>query len=150
MTRLSPHFTLEELTLTQVRDVDNTPDADQVQNLRRLAGTVLEPLRLEFGPYVVSSGYRSRGVNERIGGSKTSAHMDGRAVDGAPLKQLPWRDVMAFALERLPVDQAIYEFGEWLHFGIAKAGAVPRGQGLMIFSAGRYETWAASDPRVTR
>lgn len=148
--RLSPHFTLLEMTTTQVRGIDNTPGPHELRNLKRLCRTVLEPLRRQFGPYYISSGYRAPAINRVIGGSASSRHMDGCAADGAPLGKASWSMVMEYALEHLPVDQAIYEFGRWLHLGIALEGAKPRGQALMIFEPGKYEKWNPKDPRVTR
>ena len=154
--RLSPHFTLDELTHTQVRGVDNTPDERQVDLLRRLAGKVLEPLRLRFGPILITSGYRSPAVNKIIGGSWASAHMcegDRAAADSIPLaRNVRWKDVIAFALDPdhgLPIDQIIYEYGRWLHIGTDAAEKCRR-QALMTFKAGHYEKWNPDDPRVAR
>ncbi|MFN7134788.1 MAG: hypothetical protein ACK4N5_22100, partial [Myxococcales bacterium] len=58
-TRLTRHFTLEEMTTTQVRDVSNVPDAQQRANLLRLCETAMEPVRAKFGPIHVNSGFRS-------------------------------------------------------------------------------------------
>ena len=73
-TRLTPHFTLAEMTRTSVRGADNTPSEEAVENLRRLCGW-LEKLREEWNvrygegndPIIVSSGYRSKVVNRAVG-----------------------------------------------------------------------------------
>lgn len=152
--RVSPHFTWYELTITDVRGVNNVPGPEQSKNLIRLAHTVLEPLRREFGAYRVTSGYRSPEVNRIIKGSKTSAHMDGRAVDGAPYAPVRWADVIGYALFHLPIDQVIFEHPPgtlgWIHLGIAKEDAEPRKQALMYFGGKVYELWNPDDPRVTR
>ena len=110
-TRLSPHFTLEELTKTSVKGVDNTPNHAAVLNLKRICVSWLEPLREEYNrkygedsslvsgpsrmaepptgtrphrsslPIVINSGYRSEAVNRAIGGVKGSNHLTGCAVD---------------------------------------------------------------------
>ena len=78
---LSPNFTLEELAKTNVRGIDNTPPADIIERLRIVAMRILQPVRDEFGTVIVNSGYRSPAVNRAVGGSKTSQHMRGEAVD---------------------------------------------------------------------
>src|SRR3712207_735158 len=68
--RLTPHFTLEEMTRSATAcryHVDNTPSPEAVHNLRRLCTKVLEPLRKEFGPIRVTSGYRSEWLNRMVG-----------------------------------------------------------------------------------
>jgi zinc D-Ala-D-Ala carboxypeptidase len=147
--RLSPHFTLAEMTATQVRGFDNTPGPTELRNLRRTCA-VLERVRLEFGPWHVTSGFRSEYVNRVIGGAVKSRHMDGLAADGFPLRSVSWRDVVEFIRTLPDCDQVIYEFGRWLHIGLALEGAPPRQQALMVFEPGKYEPWNPDDPRVTR
>lgn len=154
ITRLSPHFTLDELTTTSVRGVDNTPDARQLENLRRLCVETLEPIRQRFGPWWVTSGYRSPAVNRIIGGSPTSAHMcigDRAAADGVPLaRNVRWSSVIHFLIEGdIPFDQVIYEYGRWLHIGIDAPDRCRR-QALMVFEPGTYLPWNPTDPRITR
>lgn len=151
--KLSAHFSYDEMTTTQVRGVSNEPPPEQLINMGFLCRRVLEPVRLEFGPWHVTSGYRSLAVNLAIGGSKTSAHMEGCAVDGVPLAPgVRWRDVVDFLLRRedIPVDQVIYEFGRWLHIGTKPGGKGCRREALMIFEPGKYLPWNPEDPRVTR
>ena len=79
--RLSPHFTLDELTVTD-QDLPNVPNEHQIANLQLLCTKVLEPLRTRLGkPIHVNSGYRSPEVNKAVGGSKSSHHMLGCAAD---------------------------------------------------------------------
>ena len=72
--RLSPHFTLDELRGTRA-------PAWAQSSLRALATTILEPIRLRWGPVVVSSGYRDPGRNSSSNGAPTSQHMRGEAAD---------------------------------------------------------------------
>lgn len=85
MTRLSPNFTLAELTRSQTAarlGLDNTPTPAVVAALAALCVHVLEPLRARVGgPLVINSGYRSPAVNKRIGGAATSQHALGEAAD---------------------------------------------------------------------
>lgn len=83
---LSPHFELREFVVSQTaRDhgLDNTPPAEAVENLRALCVHTLEPLREALGlPIVITSGYRSKAVNDLITHhSSTSQHMSGEAAD---------------------------------------------------------------------
>lgn len=84
MTQLSPNFSLEELTFSETavrKGVDNTPPPQIVARLTDVARR-LEEVRAILGvPLRISSGYRCSALNKLIGGSKTSAHMEGYAVD---------------------------------------------------------------------
>jgi zinc D-Ala-D-Ala carboxypeptidase len=77
---MSAHFTLAELTRTS-SGVANVPNAAETKALEALCSSLLEPVRSKFGPVSIHSGYRSKAVNEAIGGSKTSQHMRGEAAD---------------------------------------------------------------------
>jgi zinc D-Ala-D-Ala carboxypeptidase len=134
-TCLTPHFTLEELTISQTAlrlGIDNTPSAEILANLTRLCETILEPIRSLLGARMtLSSGYRSVALNQAIGGSPTSYHCLGLAADwepfGVPLD-------VAFALVRrstLPLDLTIYECQAWVHTQAARAGVTPRDQALI-------------------
>ena len=150
--KLSKYFTLAEMTATSVREVDNTPSLEEAENLRFLCTQLLDPVRERFGPLFVTSGFRSREVNTIIRGSPTSEHIRGLAGDVFPIR-LPksrWREVMDFLLQstRLPLDQAIYEYGRWLHIGTRPNGYACRREAWMIFKPGKYELWDPKDPRV--
>lgn len=117
---LSPNFSLEELTATQQRKLDNTPPVEVVAVLRRTAER-MEGVRRLLGDHVISvnSGYRSPAVNRAVGGAKTSHHLTGHAVDftcdgfGDP------RSICgAIAGAKLIFDQLIDE-GRWVHIGFA-------------------------------
>ena len=147
---LSPHFTLAEMTFTTVQ-ADNTPGPIQLDNLHRMA-EVMEHIRGRFGPIRVTSGYRSLAVNTAIRGSKTSAHMDGRACDFVTAdRAVSLKSVMDWVLRESTIDfdQVIYELGRWIHLGIASVGQRPRGMALMYW-AGHYSAWNPNDPRVIR
>jgi zinc D-Ala-D-Ala carboxypeptidase len=150
MTRVSPHFTFAELTTTDHRAFlaeQADPPAQVRANLVRLGADLLEPALAQVGPLRVNSGYRCPGLNAAIGGSETSAHMEGLAADVVPLETNLGAAFEQLALSGLPLDQLIFEFGRWIHIGAAKHGRPPRGELLMIFEAGRYEQWRATDPR---
>jgi uncharacterized protein YcbK (DUF882 family) len=81
-TRLTAHFALDELVTTEHREFDNSPPPDVVATLRNTAAQ-MEAVRRLLGDRVitVSSGYRCRALNRAVGGSRTSAHLSGHAVD---------------------------------------------------------------------
>jgi zinc D-Ala-D-Ala carboxypeptidase len=141
--KLSQHFTLEELILSQTatrEGIDNTPSPDIVKNLRRLADT-LEQIRtlLDNAPILISSGYRSPKLNAAVGGAKKSAHMDGLAADfTAPSFGTVIQVAREIASSGIVYDQLIYEFGNWVHIGLADEGKVPRLQKLSIFKGTGY------------
>lgn len=143
--RLSPHFTLEELIVSQNAarlGIDNTPNAEQIANLTRLARD-LEMVRVVTGgsPLIVNSAFRCQALNDATpGSSKTSAHMDGRAADlliprfGTP-RQVAQRLIENDSLD---FDQLILEYDSWVHYGIAPLGEKPRRQVLTAIRGQGY------------
>lgn len=125
--QLSANFTLDELTRSATaseRGIDNTPGLIERTHLHVLAQTILQPLRDQFGPLRITSGYRSCALNVAIGGSKTSQHMLGQAADLVSVRGVPALTMAAWAWEHgLPFHQAIVEYRtrsdgtpyEWLH-----------------------------------
>lgn len=82
--KLSRHFTLREFVRSQVaarKDIDNTPDAEAIEAIKRLCTRVLDPVRKEFGPFSPSSGYRSPELNRAVKGARGSQHTLGQAAD---------------------------------------------------------------------
>lgn len=133
MTKITTHFTLEEFVRSQTAarlGIDNTPPPSAVMNLGRLAET-LERIRGAVGnrSIQITSGYRCPALNQRIGGSRTSAHMDGRAADIVVRGLTPLQVSRAIQAAGIVLDQLIWE-GQWVHVGIAKAGEVARGDAL--------------------
>ena len=79
--RVTEHFTLEELTHTTT-GLDNKQLSPELDNLKKLAINILEPLRLLYGkPIHVNSGYRSPLVNRKVKGAVHSDHLGGYAAD---------------------------------------------------------------------
>jgi len=117
---LTPNFTLQELTISQTAErhgIDNTPDSEQIINLKRVC-TVLEAVRATIGrPVVVSSGFRCYDLNTAVGGSKKSRHMRGLAVDFY-INSLTPREVIDAVKDIVPYRTLIDEFGRWVHLDI--------------------------------
>ena len=116
--RLSPHFTLSEMTASQTaarRGIDNTPGDSEIAALRSLCIEVLEPVRKHFDrPVIISSGYRSPTLNRAIGGSSSSQHCKGEAADFT-VPGVSVLDLAQWMHRNLNYDQLIYEFGSWVH-----------------------------------
>jgi zinc D-Ala-D-Ala carboxypeptidase len=132
--RIAPHFSLAELSKTNT-DLPNTPSPLAVDNLKRLALDVLEPIRDLLGcRLVVHSAYRSKEVNRAVGGAKASAHLEGRAADFIPETNEPIR--LAFnkiVKSDIPFDKIIIEEKQgkyWIHVQIAHYQDKPRRQAL--------------------
>jgi zinc D-Ala-D-Ala carboxypeptidase len=139
---LTAHFTLEEFCISQeaVRaGIDNTPSAAVVANLVRLA-RMMEKIRVVLKkPIYITSGYRSAALNARIGGSRTSAHMDGRAADFiCPAFGTPYQVAKKIVAARLGFDQMIHEYGRWVHIAVPRAREPAQRELLSIFQPGRY------------
>lgn len=112
--KLTPHFTLEELTITNT-SLDNTPSKEVLEILRTTA-FYMEQVRELLGnvSIKVNSGYRSPEVNAKAGGAKTSAHLLGYAVDFTASGHTPLTISNVLAKSNLKFDQLIYE-GTWVH-----------------------------------
>jgi hypothetical protein len=137
---LTPHFTLAELTVTDHRTLDNTPDASALANLQRLA-EFLEKVKelLRFKPIMVTSAYRSKAVNDAVGSKDTSQHRLGCAADIRVPGMTPDAVVRAVLASQLPYDQIIREYDAWTHISIPNAPALaPRRMALIIDKTGQF------------
>lgn len=135
--QLTPHFTLEELSVSQLatrRGIDNTPPPAARIALKALAENILEPLRKKAGkPVFVSSAFRCKELNNRIGGAPDSQHCDGEAADITLKGISPYTTAQMIVAMGLPFDQLILEFGRWVHVSHNPIGA-QRGQILTAVS----------------
>jgi hypothetical protein len=135
---LSDHFTLEELTHTDHREFDNTPNASELANLVRLAD-FLEKVKALLGnkPIMVNSAFRSKQVNDAVGSKDSSQHRVGCAADLRIPNMTPDEVVRAIIASDLPFDQVIREFDRWTHISVPNTpDAKPRRQALIIDRAG--------------
>ena len=136
--KLTDHFTLEELTVTDHRSLDNTPNAREIENLRRLA-VFLELVKDRLGgrPIMVNSAFRSKAVNDAVGSSDKSQHRLGCAANVRVPGMTPGAVVRAVMASGLAYDQIIREFDAWTHLSIPNTPtAAPRKSALIIDRAG--------------
>lgn len=137
MTKLTEHFTLEELTHTDHREFDNTPNAEEIANLERLALLLEEVRALLNKPILVNSAFRSEEVNKAVGSKPSSQHRLGCAADIRVPGMTPDAVVKAVIAARLPYDQVIREFDRWTHISITNTKEMtPRRQALIIDKSG--------------
>ena len=125
---MTPHFTLAELTHTDHRSLNNTPNPGELANLQRLA-EFLEVVKTTLGgkPVMINSAFRSKAVNDAVGSKDTSQHRLGLAADFRVPGMIP--DAVVRALLALPYDQIIREYDAWTHISISNK---PRRQALII------------------
>jgi zinc D-Ala-D-Ala carboxypeptidase len=130
--KLSEHLSLAEVTRSETakrKGISNTPTAEHLENFKLLADNVFEKIRTHFGvPIHISSGYRSKELNDAIGGSQTSQHSKGQAIDidmDGSAHGVSNADVYNFIKDNLEFDQLIWEFGtdenpDWVHVSYAE------------------------------
>ncbi len=131
---LSPHFTLDELTHTDHREIDNTPTQDEISNLQQLAN-FLEEVKTVLGgkPIMISSGFRCKALNDAVGSKDTSQHRTGFAADFRVPGMTPDEVVRAVVASGIGYDQIIREFDRWTHISVSDK---PRKQALIIDKSG--------------
>ena len=124
--KLSKNLSLKEVVKSNTairRGIDNTPNKEQLKNLELIADNIFQPLRDELGVIYVSSGFRCKDLNIALGGSRSSQHCKGEALDldndgknGAASNT----EIFNYIKNNLVFDQLIWEFGDnkkpnWVH-----------------------------------
>lgn len=130
--KLSTHLSLAEVTRSESakrNGISNEPTAEHLENFKKLAEKVFEPIREHFKtPIHISSGYRSLALNKKIGGSLTSQHCSGEAIDidmdGTAITNA---QIFNYIKDNLDFDQLIWEFGtasnpDWVHVSYESTG----------------------------
>jgi hypothetical protein len=130
--QISKHLTLAEVSRSETakrKGINNTPSGEHLANFKLLAEKIFEPIREHFGvPILISSGYRSKELNSAIGGSLTSQHCQGEAIDidmdGTTITNA---QVFNYIKDNLNFDQLIWEFGtdknpDWVHVSYESSG----------------------------
>lgn len=136
--QLTPHFTLEELTHTDHREFDNTPNFTEINNLKRTAELLEEVKTLLNGlPIMVNSAFRSKQVNDSVGSKDTSQHRLGCAADIRVPSLSPDQVVQAIKNSQIQFDQLIREFDSWTHISVPNSPTgTPRREVLIIDKQG--------------
>jgi hypothetical protein len=130
--QLSKHLALAEVTRSESAKrlgISNMPTEQHIKNFKLLAEKVFEPIREHFGkPILISSGYRSQALNAAIGGSLSSQHCQGEALDldmdGTDITN---KQIFDYIKDHLEFDQLIWEFGtkdnpDWVHVSYESTG----------------------------
>jgi len=130
--QLSKHLSLAEVTRSDSakrNGISNEPTTEHLENFKKLAEKVFEPIREHFkAPIHISSGYRSVALNKFIKGSSSSQHCSGEAIDidmdGTAITN---KQVFDFIKQHLEFDQLIWEFGttsnpDWVHVSYESTG----------------------------
>ena len=150
--QLSEHLSLAEVTRSESakrRGISNMPTPAHIENFKLLAANVFEPMREHFGkPIHISSGYRSDVLNKAIGGSKTSQHCTGEAIDidmDGSANGITNKMVFDYIKDNLNFDQLIWEFGtasnpDWVHVSYESTGK-QRKQVLRAVKSGGATTY---------
>jgi uncharacterized protein YcbK (DUF882 family) len=138
---LTAHFTLEELTASETAERngwDNTPNEQELANLGRLAALLEQVKEVLAGkPIMISSGLRTKKVNDAVGSKDSSQHRIGCAADFKVPGMTPDEVVKAIVASGIGYDQVIREFDRWTHISIPNSiNFSPRGQALIIDKAG--------------
>jgi len=140
--KISEHLELSEVIRSESakrNGISNMPTLDHIENFKILATKVFEPIREHFGvPIRISSGYRSAELNKCIGGSATSQHSTGEAIDidqdGTTITN---KQVFDYIKDNLAFDQLINEFNyAWVHVSY-KANGKQRGEILEAYKEGK-------------
>ena len=150
MTQITKHFSLQEIISSGTASrlgLDNTPNEEQIENLKALCENILEPLReyYESRPIMISSGYRSPALCEKLGSSKTSQHTQGQAVD-FEIPGFDNKEVAAHIKNNFDFDQLISEYYEdgipdsgWIHVSFKKDGS--NRKECLIKDKSGYKVW---------
>jgi zinc D-Ala-D-Ala carboxypeptidase len=125
MDKISNHISIAESTRSNTAarlGISNIPDVDTIDNMRKVAEEVFEPLREWVGePIKINSFYRSPDLNTAIGGSKNSQHCKGQAIDiDDTYCSATNAEMFTYIKNNLDFDQLIWEFGnasnpDWVH-----------------------------------
>lgn len=130
--QLSKNLALAEVTRSETakrKGISNMPTPEHIENFKKLAENVFQPIREHFGiPIHLSSGYRSKALNTAVGGSLSSQHCTGEAIDidmdGTSITN---KQVFDFIRENVNFDQMIAEFPvngnpAWVHVSYESTG----------------------------
>ena len=140
--KISEHLSLSEVIRSESakrNGISNMPTPEHIENFKILATKVFEPIREHFGvPIRISSGYRSKELNKCVGGSTTSQHSSGEAIDiDQDYTTITNKQVFEYIRDNLTFDQLINELDySWVHVSY-KANGKQRGEVLEAYKVGK-------------
>ena len=127
--KLSKNFALSEITHSNTAKrlgIENEPTEKHLQNMQHLIDNLIQPLRDAVGPIRISGGYRNPSLNRAIGGSRSSQHCKGQALDIQfwEMGQMNNKVIYDFILDsNMEFDQMINEFDfAWIHISLKDKG----------------------------
>lgn len=148
--QLSKNLSLAEVIRSETakrNGISNMPTEEHIENFKKLAENVFQPIRDHFGvPIHISSGYRSKALNTKIKGSSSSQHCSGEAIDidmdGTSITN---KQIFDYIKDNLQFDQLIWEFGtdanpDWVHVSYESTGK-QRKQILKAIKKGNATTY---------
>lgn len=148
MEKISKHISYKEATRSNTairKGINNTPDGDQLIAMKLVAEKVFEPMREHFGkPIRINSFLRVSALNVAVGGSKSSQHCKGEAIDMDGLNGLTNKEIFDYIKNNLDFDQLIWEYGtdkepDWVHVSYSANGN--RKQILKAIKGKGYVIW---------
>jgi hypothetical protein len=130
--QLSKNLALAEVTRSETakrKGISNMPTPEHLENFKKLAENIFQPIREHFGkPIHISSGYRSKALNTAVGGSLSSQHCTGEAIDiDMDGTEITNAQIFHFIKDNLNFDQLIAEFPvnsnpAWVHVSYESTG----------------------------
>ena len=115
--KLSKNFSLSEFEQSSTANklhISNKIPEDFIPNVQQLVDNVLQPVRSNFGPVIVTSGYRCALLNEVVGGSKTSEHLEAKAADFIVVG-VSNKEIAEWIRDNCEFNQLILEYNKWVH-----------------------------------
>jgi zinc D-Ala-D-Ala carboxypeptidase len=131
MTRISKYISYDEATVSQTatrKGIKNTPTAAELARMKNVAEKIFDKVREHFGePIRVSSFFRGKELNAAVGGSKTSQHMTGEAIDMQAIGKTTNAQIYNYIKDNCDFDQLIWEYGTntepaWVHVSLRLVG----------------------------
>ena len=125
MNDISDHITYNEATQspTAIRfGIENTPTENQLFAMRIVASVCFEPLRKWYGkPIKINSFFRCTLLNQKVGGSSTSQHCKGEAIDISAGSKAENKKLFDWCKANLVFDQLINEYDyTWIHISFSQ------------------------------
>ena len=149
MNKISKNISYKEATYSNTatrKGINNEPDGDQLIAMKLVAEKVFQPIREHFGkPIRINSFFRCSALNVAVGGSKSSQHCKGEAIDMDGLNGLTNKQIFDYIKDNLDFDQLIWEYGtdkepDWVHVSYSANGnrkqilKAVRGKGYIIWN----------------